>query len=497
MNQNVASIYDKILKAFKRGLMSMLVLLLIAAPLSMVFMPPEHRDFSRVIPSMILMMVLIIVASLEKKIPVSSRIKTSAFAMGISILAVITCVAGAKSNLLYYAFIFVAYIPSVLIMSRIVFIIHIVVTSIGCVFIITLNGRVESFRQFSPYVILLVGILMAVFIRKAFIEIINDLDEKMLDVEEKTLAQGNLINEINNSSKVVLGTVEDLSLSSDGLQTSTLETTTAIEEIAIGATSQSENIQNGIVSLSRLSEEIDQMSAKIKEMIGDISSREEKNQNNLETISALNKTMDDTAELNSKIENMITSMTTEFESVIEAIKKINTIASQTNLLALNASIESARAGEAGKGFAVVAEEIRKLSEETATSANEINEVIGLMNVQINDAHHILESLDEQSENSSLIIKDTSTGLNDTVEFFRFTSEQLKSTGILLDQMNVNKDVVVENIENIANVAETFSATAEEVSATSETQKEEIVKVNDHIHGILSSMKSLQELATSD
>lgn len=120
-----------------------------------------------------------------------------------------------------------------------------------------------------------------------------------------------------------------------------------------------------------------------------------------------------------------------------------------------------------------------------------------MNVQINDAHNILDSLDKQSTNSSLIIKDTSTGLNDTVEFFRFTSEQLKSTGILLDKMNTNKNVVVENIENIANVAETFSATAEEVSATSETKKEEIVKINDHIHGILGSMKTLQELATAE
>ncbi|MBV5330571.1 MAG: hypothetical protein JZU65_23565 [Chlorobium sp.] len=71
----------------------------------------------------------------------------------------------------------------------------------------------------------------------------------------------------------------------------------------------------------------------------------------------------------------IQRLSDEIEQMRSLVDDIADIADRTKLLALNATIEAARAGEAGRGFAVVASEVRRLSDQTNKSAREISDRI--------------------------------------------------------------------------------------------------------------------------
>lgn len=71
----------------------------------------------------------------------------------------------------------------------------------------------------------------------------------------------------------------------------------------------------------------------------------------------------------------------ETDSILGLIKNVS---SQSNLLALNAAIEAARAGEAGKGFSVVAGEMKKLAQMSGESAKKISDILLEMKKSIDD-----------------------------------------------------------------------------------------------------------------
>jgi phosphate/phosphite/phosphonate ABC transporter binding protein len=111
---------------------------------------------------------------------------------------------------------------------------------------------------------------------------------------------------------------------------------------------------------------------------------------NRSTISSISDLLLDLIEGISQASGINDELDGSSKQISKFVDYIKDISRQTNLLALNASIEAARAGAAGKGFSVVAEEIKRLSDSTATFATEIEQIVNQVIVEVDRSNNAIE-----------------------------------------------------------------------------------------------------------
>ena len=135
------------------------------------------------------------------------------------------------------------------------------------------------------------------------------------------------------------------------------------DDISKGATSQAEEAQNGVLSVEKLSDQINAVYSSSNEIIVETDKITQVNTAGLNVVQSLKEKTITNSNASEKIFSVIEKLVQTVQQITSFTDSIESITEQTNMLALNAAIEAARAGEAGLGFAVVADEGRRLADQ--------------------------------------------------------------------------------------------------------------------------------------
>ena len=281
---------------------------------------------------------------------------------------------------------------------------------------------------------------------------------------------------------------------SDTLAENADHSSNASELVARSVSSVAESCSNQTSAVAQVTGETEEFSRKMHEFgvaidnsnhkIGITNEKAAKGQEDIDSAVAQMRVIEDAISATAEV---VESLGRQVDTIGTCVDTISDIASQTNLLSLNASIEAARAGAAGKGFAVVADEIRKLADQSDTSAGKITELVKGIQQKSEEAVKAMERGLEYVKDGTQVVGGVGETFSDIVGMVSEIADDSRRMEELVTALNDGTNAINGSIGRIDAMNREVEEETGNVSEASDRQ-------SGSMHEIMTESRELTETA---
>lgn len=261
----------------------------------------------------------------------------------------------------------------------------------------------------------------------------------------------------------------------------------AMEDLSHGASTMAENVQSINDQMTEIGLDIDGIAKNTDQLVVMTNEIKEANDNATEYIAKVSESSGRSVDAVTDISNQINTTNASVAKIKDAADMIGSIANQTSLLALNASIEAARAGEAGRGFAVVAEEIKHLSEQSNSSADEIRDVVNDIILQSQRSVKLASEVAQIISEEQGYIEETEKKFDILQTEIAKSISEIENISNKVNNLNAAKVAITGAVSDLGAISEENAASNEEVSAS-------VAEIASSINQIANNSESTNEIA---
>ncbi|WP_315794762.1 methyl-accepting chemotaxis protein [Paenibacillus sp. BIC5C1] len=325
--------------------------------------------------------------------------------------------------------------------------------------------------------------------------VLKNKDELGTLADSFNVMTGNLremIQSVSMTSEQVAASSEELLASAEQNTRASEQISETVEELAVGTSDQVDMVKRSSQAMSEMalgSEQIAELAQSVSVSAVDAANQSAEG----------NMIIQQAVEQMGSVRNSIASLTElvtglgERSAEIGTITEvINNIARQTNLLALNAAIEAARAGEHGRGFAVVAGEVRKLAEESSTSAQRITDLVQLIQKDTDHAVQAVKVNSNETEAGIEIVTAAGQAFEQISDAVNKVAGEIQEVSAGSEEMSASTNEVVGYVDQISNIAGEAAGGVHNVSAATQQQLASMEEIASSAGSLSKMAEELQE-----